>query len=92
VYRHIHIALAAPNSASAHARSAHARRQPDRYSFPTKVRHEIVAAGRAQPHHILPDSGWISFYVREPADVEQGIELLRLSFDLAVQQKARGAG
>src|SRR5258705_10159224 len=60
--------------------------------FPTKVRHEIVAAGRAQPHHILPDSGWISFYVREPVDVERGIELLRLSFDLAVQQKARGAG
>jgi hypothetical protein len=28
--------------------------------FPKKVREEVVRAGRAQPHHILPDSGWIS--------------------------------
>jgi hypothetical protein len=25
--------------------------------FPKKVRDEIVAAGRAQPHHILPETG-----------------------------------
>ena len=30
--------------------------------FPKKVRHEIVAAGRAQPHHILSETGWVSFY------------------------------
>ena len=57
--------------------------------FPTKVRDEVVAAGRAQPHHLLPETGWVSFYLREPADVAQAIELLRLSFDLAVKQKAR---
>ncbi len=32
--------------------------------FPTKVSDEIVAAGRASPHHIFPESGWVSFYVR----------------------------
>ena len=58
--------------------------------FPTKVRDEVVAAGRAQPHHLLPETGWVSCYLREPADVTQAIELLRLSFDLAVKQKARG--
>jgi hypothetical protein len=57
--------------------------------FPTKVRDEVVAAGRAQPHHLLPETGWVSFYLHEPADVAQAIELLRLSFDLAVKQKAR---
>lgn len=36
--------------------------------FPTKVRNEIVAAGQAAPHHVLPDSGWVSFYIREPED------------------------
>jgi hypothetical protein len=25
--------------------------------FPTKVRKEIIAAGRAVPHHVLPKSG-----------------------------------
>jgi hypothetical protein len=56
--------------------------------FPTKVRHELIAAGRAEPHHVLPDSGWISFYLKEPADVEQALALLRQSFDLAVKQKS----
>jgi len=43
---------------------------------------------RRPPRHILPESGWVSFYLREPADVARAIELLRLSFDLAVKQKA----
>jgi hypothetical protein len=57
--------------------------------FPTKVRNEIVAAGRAEPHHVLPDSGWVSLFLREAGDVERAIELLRLSYDLAVRQKSR---
>jgi len=32
--------------------------------FPTKIRDEVVAAGLADPHHILPNSGWISRYLR----------------------------
>jgi len=60
--------------------------------LPTKVRDEVVAAGRAQPHHLLPETGWVSFYLRQPPDVAHAIELLRLSFELAVKQKARGQG
>ena len=59
--------------------------------FPPQVRDEVVAAGRAQPHHILPDSGWVSFYVRESADVERAIELFRLSYDLAAKQRMRAS-
>jgi hypothetical protein len=55
--------------------------------FPTKVRDEIVAAGMAQPHHILPDTGWISLYLRQPAVVDRAIELLRRSFEIAAKQK-----
>lgn len=55
--------------------------------FPTRVRDELVAAGQAQPHHILPASGWISLYLREPADVERAIELFRRSYDLAQKQR-----
>jgi len=57
--------------------------------FPTKVRDEIVAAGRAEPHHILPDSGWISFYLYEPGDVERAITLFRQSYEIALKQKSK---
>lgn len=57
--------------------------------FPTKVRDQVVAEGRAEPHHILPDSGWVSFYLREPADVDRALALFRLSFDLAQKQIAQ---
>jgi hypothetical protein len=57
--------------------------------FPKKVRDEVVAAGRAEPHHILPQSGWISFYLREPADIERAIGLFRQSFELAAEQQSK---
>jgi hypothetical protein len=59
--------------------------------FPTKVRNEVVAAGRAEPHHILPDSGWVSLFLSQPGDVDRAIELLRMSFELALKQKSRAA-
>lgn len=55
--------------------------------FPAKVRNEIVEAGQAQPHHVLPGSGWVSFYIREPVDVERAIALLRRSYEIAVGQR-----
>jgi hypothetical protein len=47
-------------------------------------------AGLAEPHHVLPQSGWISFYIKEPADIDQAIGLLRRSYDLAVSRQAIG--
>ena len=57
--------------------------------FPKKVRDEIVVAGQAQPHHILPDTGWVSFYLREEGDIEKAINLLKRSYQLALKQKSR---
>jgi hypothetical protein len=54
--------------------------------FPTRVRDEVIAAGLAEQHHILPDSGWVSLYLRAPADVERAVQLLRRSFELAQQK------
>jgi predicted DNA-binding protein (MmcQ/YjbR family) len=56
--------------------------------FPKKIRDEIVLAGRAQPHHVLPESGWVSFYLRQPDDVQQAIELLAESYQIARKQKS----
>ena len=57
--------------------------------FPKKVRDELVAARRAEPHHILPESGWVSIYLRQPSDVDRAIELLHLSYEIATQRDAR---
>jgi len=57
--------------------------------FPTRIRDEIIAAGEALPHHILPESGWISFYLREEGDVDRAIALLMRSYEIALRQKAR---
>jgi hypothetical protein len=57
--------------------------------FPKKVRDEIVAAGRAQPHHILPETGWVSFYLREQDDIDKAISLLHESYEIAQKQKSK---
>src|SRR5204862_7778388 len=38
-------------------------------------RTDQVRPGRALPHHVFPESGWISFWLESPADVAQAIEL-----------------
>jgi hypothetical protein len=57
--------------------------------FPRKVRDEVVTTGQAEPHHILPESGWIRFYINNDKDVEDAIRLLEESFELAIKQRSR---
>ena len=57
--------------------------------FPKKVRDEIVSGGEASPHHILPETGWISFYLREDGDIKRAIDLLNHSYQIALKQKSR---
>jgi hypothetical protein len=49
--------------------------------FPVKVSEQLVASGKAQPHHILPASGWVSVPIRGAQDVESVVELFRLSYE-----------
>jgi hypothetical protein len=41
----------------------------------------LIAAGRAQPHHVLPDSGWVTVPVRTHADVSNVIALFRFNYE-----------
>lgn len=59
--------------------------------FTKKLRDEIVAAGMAEPHHILPSSGWVSLFLKSEEDVDRGIELLTRCFELAVAHRTRSA-
>jgi hypothetical protein len=56
--------------------------------FPKKVRDVLVASGRAEPHHILPESGWVSIHLNQASDVERAIELLRYSYELAIKSSS----
>ena len=49
--------------------------------FPRRIRDELIAAGRAQPHHVLPDSGWVSVWMNGPDDAVAVIELFRRQYD-----------
>jgi hypothetical protein len=49
-------------------------------------RTEQVREGRALPHHVFPDSGWISFWLRNPADIPQALDL----FEIASRYRTTG--
>ena len=51
--------------------------------FPVRVRDELIAAGRAERHHVLPDSGWITVRIRDANDVPRVVELFRMNYDRA---------
>ena len=49
--------------------------------FPRRIRDDLVAAGRARAHHVLPESGWITVPMRTAAEVDNVIELFRQNYD-----------
>jgi len=57
--------------------------------FPRAVRDELVGAGAAEPHHILPQSGWVTFRIHSAGDADRAVELLRRSYDLINEQLQR---
>jgi predicted DNA-binding protein (MmcQ/YjbR family) len=57
--------------------------------FPVSVRNELVESGMAEPHHVLPKSGWVSIFLRNPADIERAVQLLRRSYEIAFASQTR---
>jgi Luciferase len=50
--------------------------------FPMKIRNELVNSGRVSPYHVLPQSGWISYWInRGEDDVPSAIELFRMRYE-----------
>jgi len=48
--------------------------------LPRKLHDEMIAAGRASAHHVLPDTGWVSCWMKGPEDAAGVIELFRLQY------------
>jgi hypothetical protein len=61
-------------------------------AFPRRVRDELVAAGRAQPHRAIPDSGWVSVPIDSEDGVERALDLFRMAYERAQAAKVRAEG
>lgn len=55
--------------------------------FPKRVRDELIAEGRARPHHVLPDTGWVTTPITTPDEADNAIELFGLAYDRAVKAR-----
>jgi len=54
--------------------------------FPKRIKNDLVEQGKAEIHHILPESGWISYYISNDDDLQKAIELFKISYNLAVNK------
>ncbi|HEV8043647.1 MAG TPA: luciferase family protein [Rubrobacter sp.] len=59
--------------------------------FPVRMRKELVAGGKAEPHHVLPRTGWVSYYPRGPEDASAVVELFRLNYEHLVERGRKKA-
>lgn len=50
-------------------------------AFTRQVRDQLIAAGQARRHHILPESGWVTVPMRTAADAANVIALFRLNYE-----------
>jgi hypothetical protein len=49
--------------------------------FPVRMREQLIVGGKAERHHILPDSGWVSYPLHSMDDVSGAIALFRLAWE-----------
>jgi Family of unknown function (DUF5519) len=50
--------------------------------FPLKTRDDLVDSGRASPHHVMPQSGWVSYWIeKSEEDLPAIIRLFRLRYE-----------
>ncbi len=50
--------------------------------FPMKTGNELVTSRRASPHHVLPNSGWVSYWIdKGEEDIPAVIELFKMRYE-----------
>jgi hypothetical protein len=60
--------------------------------FSVRMRKELVAEGKARMHHVLPETGWVSYPIRGEGDVEGALELFRLNYERLTARKDETEG
>ncbi|ALC83908.1 MULTISPECIES: luciferase domain-containing protein [Bacillus] len=51
------------------------------FPFPKLVRDELIQARLADPHHVLPNSGWVSFWIKGEQDIPHLLKLFKMQYD-----------
>jgi hypothetical protein len=49
--------------------------------FPMETRNKLINSGRASPHHIIPQSGWVSYWIKGDRDIPAVIDLFKMRYD-----------
>ena len=50
--------------------------------FPMSTRDELVNSSRASPHHVLPQPGWVSYWINKgEGDVAAIVDLFRMRYE-----------
>ena len=52
--------------------------------LPGNERDAAIARGKASPHHIHPDSNWVSVRIVDDASEKNAVDLLRFNYDRAM--------
>jgi hypothetical protein len=64
----------------------HGERMAD-LPFPVRMREELVEAGAAQVHHVLPRTGWVSYRIRSEDDIDGALALFRKNYERLTARK-----
>jgi hypothetical protein len=49
--------------------------------FPRRIHDQLIAAGRAEPHHVLPKTGWVSRWINSADEAKEVIALFRINYE-----------
>lgn len=56
--------------------------------FSKSTRDELIATGRAKPHHIFPESDWVTVEIHTEPELANAIALLRMKYEYLASQKS----
>jgi hypothetical protein len=51
------------------------------FPFPKSVRDDLIQARLAEQHHVLPNSGWVSFWINGEQDIPNLLKLFKMQYD-----------
>jgi Family of unknown function (DUF5519) len=58
--------------------------------FPMKTRNDLVASGRVSQHHVLPKSGWVSYWINKHKEQQHEVSAVVELFKMRYQQLKAG--
>ena len=54
--------------------------------FPMEIRNDLVNSGRVSPHHVLPKSGWVSYWINKDKEQEHEVSAVVELFKMRYEQ------